>query len=281
MENNSPVEAYFAAIEAELEDVPAARRTEFVDEVRAHLHAMIEAKRADGRSESQAWQSAMSEFGEPQKVGRDLRRQWADSAQLESEGVPLSLRRKLWIFALPVVASIVIYAMATLIISPRNNAGWQMPVIAAIALGSLAYGVSSTVRYRGGWTPSTIVGCAGAFVVLSNVLININGYRSWGGEWREWGITAFILLYVSVYGWLYKRERTNRPWQFSALYKTSPIAAEQTYRLGPLVGLAMGTTMGCIGIISVGLQFFGLPIALLLCAVSIGSAVVYGKWRFR
>ncbi len=277
MENNSPVEAYFAAIEAELEDVPVARRTEFADEARAHLHAMVEAKRADGWGEVQARQSAMSEFGDPQKVGRALRRQWADSGQLETAGEPLSLWRKVRMFALPVIGCVAFYALLTWMQASARKVAWHMPVVTALVLGSLAYGVSSTVRHRGGWTPSTIVGCAGAFVVASNVLINLNGYRSWGGEWREWGITAFMLLYLSVYGWLYKRERTNRPWQWSALYQTSPVAAEQTYRLGPFVGLALGMTTASIGIVAMGSQFFGLPLALLACAGFVGLVVLGWK----
>ena len=278
MENN--LETYLAAIEAQLRDMPAARRAEFMDEVRAHLHAMVEAKRADGADAATAWLQAMREFGEPDKVGRDLRRQWADSAQLESEGVPLSLRRKLWIFVLPVIACVIVYALATLIISPKNNEGWQMPVLAAFAFGCLAFGTASDVRKRGGWKPSTIVGCVGFFIILSNALFTLS--RSGDvSEWQAWGNFAFIMIYASLGDWLRKRERADRPWRFSALYKTNPIGAEQTYRLGPLVGLAMGTIMGCIGTIAVGLQFFGLPIALLLCAVSISIAVVYGRWLLK
>ena len=279
MENN--LESYLSAIEAQLRDVPAARKTEFIDEVRSHLHAMWEAKRADGLDAATAWLHSMAEFGEPEKVGRDLRQQWADSAQLESEGVPLSLRRKAWIFALPVLACVVVYAFATLVISPQNNAGWQLPLMATFIFGCLSYGVSSDVRKRGGWKPSTIVGCVGALVILSNALFNLSGHQEWGGEWRDWGNFAFIMIWASLGNWLRKRERADRPWQFSSLYKTSPVAAEQTYRIAPLVGLAMGTTVGCIGILTMAPQFFGWPIALLLCAVSICVSVLYGKWRLK
>ena len=80
------VEAYLAALEAPLAELPAARREEFVDETRAHLGAMVEAKRADGLGEEAAWNAAMEEFGEPTEVGRALWKQWATSGQLESEG---------------------------------------------------------------------------------------------------------------------------------------------------------------------------------------------------
>lgn len=279
MENN--LESYLAAIEAQLNDVPAARKTAFMNEIRAHLHAMVEAKRANGADTATAWLHAMAEFGEPREVGRALRKQWADSAQLESEGTPLSIQRKLRMFALPLAGCIVAYTLFTLMRAPQNKSIWQIPIIALVTFGCLAFGTASDVRKRGGWKPSTIVGCGGAFVILSNALFNLSGHEAWGGEWRAWGNFAFIMIYTSLHSWLYKRERADRPWQFSALYKTNPIAAEQTYRLGPLVGLAMGTVMGCIGIISVGLQFFGLPVALLLCAVSISGAVVYGKWRLK
>ncbi len=279
MENN--LESYLAAIEAQLNDVPAARKAEFMDEVRAHLHAMVEAKRADGLNAAAAWLHSMGEFGEPDKVGRDLRRQWADSAQLESEGVPLSLRRKWWIFTLPVVAGIVVYAMATLTVSPQNNAGWQIPVLALVMFGSLSYGISSDVRKFGGWKPSMIVGYFGSFIMISNVLFTFGGGPAQGGEWQDWGWIVFGLVYTSLYSWLYKRERADHPWQFSALYKTNPIAAEQQYRIGPIVGLVLGNVLGCIGMISVGLQFFGLPIALLSCAALISGSVVLGKWLLK
>lgn len=276
MENN--LESYLAAIEAQLNDVPDARRTEFMDEVRAHLHAMFEAKRADGEDTEAAWLYAMREFGEPHEVGRALRAQWADSAQLESEGAPLSLRRKLRMFALPVVGCVVAYAFLAWMRAPQNQASWQMPVIAALVFGCIGFGIASEVRQRGGWKPSTIVGCVGALIICSNALFNLSGHQDWGGEERTWGMFVFTLAYSSLYFWLRKRERANRPWQFGLRYHASPIAAEQEYRLYPLVGLAMGTVLGCIGLISVGLQFFGLPIALLSCAGLIGGAVVLGQW---
>ncbi len=277
MENN--LESYFAAIEAQLGDMPVARKTEFMDEMRAHLHAMVEANRADGHDAATAWLHSMREFGEPEKVGRALRKQWADSAQLESEGEPLSRRRKWRMFALPVAACCVFYALFTL--ARGYEASWQLPLIAALAFGCLAYGTASDVRGRGGWKPSTIVGCIGAFILLSNSIFNLSGHQSWGGEWRTWGMFAFTLLYVSLYHWLSKCERAHRPWQFGALYKTNPIAAEQMYRLSPLVGLAMGTAMSCIGLIAVGSQFFGLPVALISCAGVIGVSVVLGRWLLK
>ena len=273
MENN--LESYISAVEAQLNDLPAARRAEFIGEVRAHLHAMFEAKRADGLDAATAWLHSMREFGEPEKVGSELRAQWANSGQLESEGAPLSLKRKVRMFALPIAACVVAHALFML--AHEHKAGWQWPLIAAIVFGCLAYGTASDVRQRGGWKPSTLVGCAGAFVVVSNALFNLSGHQSWGGEGRSWAMFAFVLFYVSLFHWLQRRERAHRPWQSSALYKTSPIAAEQSYRIAPLVGLAMGTTLGCIGLIAGGSQFFGWPLALLGCVGVIGVALVYGR----
>lgn len=279
MENN--LESYLVAIEAQLNDIPAARKTEFMDEVRAHMHAMWEAKRADGLDAATAWLSAMEEFGNPENVGRQLRRQWADSAQLESEGVPLSLRRKWWIFALPVVASVVVYAFATMAISPQNNQGWQIPFLTLMMFGSLGYGIASDVRKRGGWKPSLVVGCVQAVFICSQTTINIYGGFQPESQLVMWGGFAIQFVLISLYLWFYKSERADRPWQFSSLYKTNPIAAEQQYRLSPIVGLVLGNVLGCIGMISVGLQFFGLPIALLSCAMLISGSVILGKWLFK
>ncbi len=279
MENN--LESYLDVLEAQLSDLPDARRAGFVNEARAHLWAMVEAKRADGLGEAQACADAMAEFGEAAQVGRDLREQWANSRQLESEGAPLSLRRKLRMFALPVVGCILAFTLFTWIQAPQNGPDWKWLVIAIFVFGCLAFGISSEVRARGGWKPSTIVACVSAFVISSNSLLHLSGHKIGSGAWRDWAMPIFVLAYTSLYFWLRKREKSRRPWQFSARYKTSPVAAEQEYRLAPLVGLAMGTTMGCIGIVSVGLQFFGWPLALLSCAGLIGAAAVFSRWLLK
>ena len=277
MENN--LETYLAAIEAQLGNMPAARHAEFMAEVRAHLHAMVEAKRADGLDAEAAWLHSMREFGEPEQVGRDLRRQWANSAQLETEGAPLSSRRKVRMFALPVIACVVASTLFTWIQAPQNADSWKWPLIAVFIYGCFAYGISSDVRARGGWEPSTVLGCVGALITVTISLLHLSGHQMGNGIWRDWGLPVFVLVYTSFSSWLRKREKVQRPWQFSARYKTSPVAAEQEYHLTPLIGLAMGTTLGCIGILSMAPQFFGWPLAFGMCAVSIGVAVVVGQWR--
>ena len=80
------IEAYFAAIEAQLQDLPDARRAEFVDEARAHLQAAVEAKRADGLDESASWKAALREFGEPGEVGRSRARVARSVGDFEAVG---------------------------------------------------------------------------------------------------------------------------------------------------------------------------------------------------
>lgn len=279
MEND--LETYCAAIEAQLRDVPAARRAEFMDEVRAHLYAMWEAKRADGFDAATAWQSAMREFGEPEKVGRDLRRQWANSAQLESEEVPLSLRRKWRIFALPVLACVVVYAFAMIVISPKNPPVWSIPILAAVYFGCPLFAFVKDAQKHGGLKPSMIVGYFSSFIIGANCLFDISGHHNWGGEWQSTIIPIFAIASAPLYFWLKKLERADRPWQFSARFKSSPVAAEQEYRLARIAGLWMGTAMGCINILWLGSQFFGLPIALLLCTGLIGGAIYLGRWLIK
>ena len=276
MENN--LESYLAQIEAQLTDVPAARKAEFMDEARAHLWALCQAKRADGLDVEAAWLQAAAEFGAPAQVGRELRAQWASSGQLETEGAPLSSRRKIGVFVLPVVVCVVVYTIFTLMQASTIEMGWQVLVLASVAFGSFIYGVASDVRKRGGWKASTVVCAMSTPLILANALLDMSGKNAGNSLLRSQIVFALITLSTLLYFWLYKRERANRPWQWSALYKTNPVAAEQQYRLGPIVGLAMGNVLGCIGMISMGLQFFGLPIALLSCAGLISVSIVLGRW---
>ena len=288
MENNSQerIATYFAAIEAQLEALPAARRAEFIDEARAHLHAMVEAKRADGLSEAGAWNAAMTEFGEPTQVGRALHEQWADSAQLESEGVPLSRAEVARKFALPVAAALGGFIAFMLLITPAMWHSARAAPMYTLALASLiGVGIWRGRKQGGQWTPSNVMIAAVTAVILIHVIAGLD----WGTGRYPLGIARviqpmlmpLILVECVLWVWLRRRERADRPWQWSARFKQNPVAAEQEYRLYPLIGLAMGTALGCVGMIGMGLQFFGLPLALLSCGGLIGVAVVFGWWLWK
>ena len=286
MENNlqAQIAAYFAAIDAQLQELPAARRAEFADEIRAHLHAMVEAKRADGLDEARAWPSAMREFGEPDEVGRGLYKQWAKSGQLESEGAPLSARDIIGKFGWRFVWGVMCAAAFSIFGSPATWHGpWVVPAFALFLTLAIGRGIYLRQREFGKWTPSAITGMIFAVVVNAFVL----GTLQWGDDWaasvlaRGGGIAAMLCLGLAALSlWLYRREAAQRPWQFTSRFKSSPIAAEQEYRISPVAGAAMGGVFGLLLGLPVTPQFLGLPVIWLVCAGLI-CAVALCAWRLR
>jgi len=87
--------AYLDRLDAQLNDLPPARRSEILDETREHLEAMMTARRADGMEENEAWGSAHNAFGDAEMVGRELAREWKRAPRVETVGTPLSKREKL------------------------------------------------------------------------------------------------------------------------------------------------------------------------------------------
>lgn len=282
MENNqlsSRVEAYFATLEAPLSELPARCREEFMAEARAHLHAMVEARRADGLDEAAAWNAALSEFGEPGEVGRALWKSWATSGQLESEGEPLSKRQLAKKFVKPLIAVSIYYLLTTLLLSSDRVP--KVPFF--LLLGVLAFGIGIFRARRAGmqWTPSSITGAVLMVVQLLLSLAQLQWEETrYGTLFMSWG-TPLLLFCYTFWWWLYKRDLRKRPWKSSALYSKNSVAAEQSYRISPLIGWTMGSVMGCMGTFAVFLQILGWMPTLLLCAANIVTSVVGGFWLYR
>ncbi len=276
MENelSARIEAYFTALEAPLQELPAVRRDEFLAEARAHLNAMVEAKRADGLDEEAAWQSAMSEFGEPREVGRALWKGWANSGQLESEGEPLSARDVVRKFGWRLAVGLSFYC-ALMLISPEP--WWRTPF--SVVFGTLCFGFGIYRSRRQGmqWTPSNIAATVFGVVQLLLILAQL--------QWAQvrlstWGTFGMLGCWV-FWWWLYKRDLTKRPWQAAPNYKQNSIAAEQEYRISPLFGWIAGSAMGCAGMLIIGAQFFSLTQRLLICVFDLVFSLVGGFWLYR
>ncbi len=270
------LEAYLSALEAQLTEMPAARRAEFLDEARAHLHAMFEARRADGADAATAWLQVAAEFGEPAQVGRELREQWASSGQLETEGAPLTKWEWVRNFGIIFVA---IAALEVFIVSlpksaweqMRNYSAYGMVVLAMIAFWSLQ------LRRAGRrWTFASVLAHGLAFLLLMQPVARVQWPQIETSGFEQPMSVGFCLLMA----WVLKREIGNRPWQWSARFKSSPVAAEQEFRFTRLFAIAAMTTTGCANIIWMGTQFFALPIAPLLLACAGFSGVNLIVWRW-
>lgn len=282
MENN--LESYLAAIEAQLNDVPAARKIEFMDEVRAHLHAMVEAKRADGADAATAWLHSMCEFGEPEKVGRDLRKQWVDSAQMENEGAPLSAREIVRKFGFSLVLGVMgALAFSVFGLPTASHGPLVVPAVALFLFLALGRGLYAQHRQLGGWTPSAIVG----IIFIATINLYVLSFLQWGNDWAIGVIGAsggipvyFVFALMALQKWLARREISQRPWQFTSRFKSSPVAAEQEHRLMPVIGMGMGLIFSFLLAIPASLQVFGLPVLWIVCAIII-VAVALCAWQLR
>jgi hypothetical protein len=279
MQNNElsrQIEAYFALLEAPLQELPVARRDEFVAEARAHLHAMVEARRADGLDEAAAWNAALNDFGEPGVVGRALWKAWASSAQLESEGVPLTKRELIKRYRWHLVAGFCVCGLLALLRS--LDPPWGRPFVIGFGVLCFVFGTYRSLRVGMRWTPSNIA----SFVLCIFALLLSSVQLVWGASFGAtflftWA-NSFLLALGLLWLYLYKRDLLKRPWKSSVRFKQSPVAAEQEYRLAPAVGLVMGLLFVSAVPILTGLQTFGLIPAILGWVGFLGGAFVLGRW---
>jgi len=288
MENNplaNRIEAYFSALEAPLFELPAARREEFLLEARAHVRSMVEARRADGMDEAAAWDAALRDFGDPQEVGRALWREWAGSGQLESEGAPLSVRDLVRRYGPLMMAGMSL----SLLILFASKQVWMrhylVSLLVIFSVGSFGWALWRHRRDGGQWTTSTVLSYGGLALILLNSVADLVWRVTWSatpiGHLANQCFPFVVCAYCGLWLYSYKRKLPQRPWRFgsyAARYKQSPVAAEQEYRLNPLVGLAMGAVLACVGPLVTSLQLFGTAPALLIWAVVVVVGFGLGFW---
>jgi len=286
---NSPlanrIEAYFAALEAPLTELPAARREEFLREARAHVQSMVEARRADGMDEVAAWEEALRDFGDPQEVGRALWREWASSGQLESEGAPLSKRDLVWQYLLRMRWMIPFIVL--LLSTPKRVWDWHYTVLLLeiFSLGSFAWGLWRHQRGSGQWRTSEVLSYSFVALLILNSLAHFAFRGVTSALPVEHLLDQSLLPLMGGFGVLqlcfYKRELPQRPWRFgpyAARYKQSPVAAEQEYRLHPLLGSVMGITVACVVALAQSLLLSHFTTIPLICAVLLVVGIGLTFW---
>ncbi len=74
MRNDPKIESYIAGI-LDGSHLPLRRRSEVAEELRGHLEQLVESKRGSGLVDQAAVESALNDFGPPEVVQRQLRRQ--------------------------------------------------------------------------------------------------------------------------------------------------------------------------------------------------------------
>lgn len=71
---SSQLEKYLRDVAVELHSLPREQREEEIEEIRAHLTAYAEKRRAAGAGEEEAMRAAITQFGRPVEVGRKIAR---------------------------------------------------------------------------------------------------------------------------------------------------------------------------------------------------------------
>ncbi len=163
------LETYLARIERRLWPMPLTLRREMVGELRGHLNEAVHDSLRAGHAPEVALKGTLQQFGEPEKIGRALRREWRGSKR---QSVPPSRGDRLvlawnvlfagWFFlALNIGVAVVIRGACALFFAVSGNANTRflerqdeslgISVAMWIALGLLLvfFGKLSNARRRG------------------------------------------------------------------------------------------------------------------------------------
>ena len=73
---NKALDEWFQRFNAPLKRLPAEERAELRQEVRHHLESLVAANEELGTSPQEAWELALTQFGDPTRIGRRLASEW-------------------------------------------------------------------------------------------------------------------------------------------------------------------------------------------------------------
>jgi len=280
------IEEYVGQVVERLQEFPEERRQATTHELSEHLRAMISARRSAGLGQAQAWVESVEAFGSAREVGEALAQEWKRAPRIEVRGEPLTAAEKRRVWARPLVVALVVYPLMLWLLPWLSATGLSNIVMPVAAFGSMAFGMWRWRRGGGRWTPSTVF----LYVIIFLQLSLVTGSMVWRSspvhalpgrsplDGIENVMLPVLMLAMGLGLWWHKRERGRvRPWQHTPRYGQSPVAAEEEYRMGTPIGLAMGTAMGCVGTLWMGWQFFGMGAALMTCGGLIALAVLAAR----
>ena len=87
--NDPKAEQWFQRLNAPLKRLPIAERQELHSEVRQHLDALAAANEELGSSPEEAWELALTQFGDPTQIGRKMYQEWRQSHAAHSGGAAI------------------------------------------------------------------------------------------------------------------------------------------------------------------------------------------------
>lgn len=277
-----PVDDFLEQINAQLGDLPPARRIEIIGETRAHLEAMIAARKSDGMDENAAWQSASRAFGDAETIGRELAREWKRDPRVETVGTPLTKKEKLWMFARPVTLFLLCYGFLSLMDVVRAQSRQGADAIYPLITFSCGAVVLWRWRREGGkWTSARIAGWALLILGWLWIYSGLFGSTLRSPLWSAIPVIlifGMIIVLCIIYIGVKRSVKTAFPWRQMPQYAQNPIKAEELYRLGPRIQLVSMTTSGCLLWLFMGWKYFGFALAAGFCIGEIALAYLYARW---
>lgn len=281
-----PIDEFLETLDAQLNDLPPARRIEIIGETRAHLEAMIAARRAGGQSEAQAWQSAREAFGDAKTTGAELAREWKRAPRVETEGTPLSRREKIALLTPFLVRCFAVWALVLLSFAGLGRLSSANQGLILIAWIPLIFGFQLR-RQRGKGrpiTPSRIAWFGGA-ALLS---LGLGIYQQFESELhgtsteiflQAWAVPLFMLTMAAILFWAKLEARHVFPWRYLPRYPSNPIGAEQEYFLWRKIETAFKLLLAFTFWSWMGWQFLGFVLAAILGLGEIAFTLLYARWQ--
>ena len=264
------LDGYESDLAVVLAPLPDEKRAQVLAEVRAHLEAMIEARRADGINAERALENALEGFGSSEQIGRELLDEWARGPRMEVRGTPLSKREKLKLLGRPFVFVLIYYPLVTWILPQYVDETKLDLLFSIVAMLCFAFGGWRWLRERNGKLSAaqkSLFAVCTFQALMSIIYLNRRLMPFDVDRYFANYLWISLPLLIGSLVWCQRERKTNPPWRTLKTYQANPIATEERFRLSGLIGLIMGATMGVMSMLWMSWNFYGL-------IYGIGSSIV-------
>ena len=279
--NFDALDSYESDLALVLEPMPPEKRAQVLAEVRAHLEAMIEARRADGMSAQSAMENAMGIFGAADEIGRELLDEWARGPRMEVRGTPLSKREKCRQIALMIVWPCVVFPLFQWL--QQQIHGWQWEGMAESAFVILCFTLGMWRSQRSGrWLERPVYRFTAVVNMVHIMFVVIHFNRSA----MPFSAQSALEIWMPIYGvcsliglvWWLRERKTNPPWRYMTTYQANPVATEERYRLKQNSGLIISGAVITLSALWLNWNLFGLIYGVAISLVLLGLYTLLYRW---
>ena len=279
--NFNALDEYESDLALVLAPMPDEKRAQVLAEVRAHLEAMIEARRADGQSVEVALADALGSFGAADGIGSELLNEWARGPRMEARGTPLTKREK-WRQIAPIVGWVfVVYPLIMWLLPLMQGWKWEGLTMSALVVAGFASAMWRAHK-SGRWLHRPayrFIAVVNALHILVLIIYFNRSVMPQGAQrvFEIWMPIYFVLSFIGLAWWMRER-KTNPPWRALATYQANPVATEERYRLSQTSGLIIGGAMGIVYTLWMSWNFFGLIYGIGTSVILLGFYALLYRW---